>query len=388
MHVVWATQLPPRSFSCSLFLAGPTPRTSDQTSWRAQALSLLESWGWEGVVFVPEPEDQVWTTDYDTQIQWEEDGLHMADVVVFWVPRDLDGMPGFTTNIEWGCWHDSGKVVLGFPKQAPKMKYMHAYAKKLGIPTAHTLEQTLRLATARAAQGAMRHEGERWVPLHIWRTKEFQSWYHAHLGAGHRLDHARLESQLWGGKGRQDLFGWMLRPSVHIPSEQRSKSGEAFFARPDTASVLAYSQAERLEDTMVVLVREFRTAATTDDGMIWELPGGSDPGGGEAREVARQELLEETGVALPASRLLSYPARQTAGTLLSHKAALFGVELTPQELDMFRDQQGVVHGSNQAERTQVQVVTLGEILSHQLLDWTNLGMILSVLVSATMPQEG
>ena len=54
----------------------------------------------------------------------EERCLHLSDVILFWIPRDLDTLPGFTTNIEWGVWHASGRCVLGAPPNAPKLRYL------------------------------------------------------------------------------------------------------------------------------------------------------------------------------------------------------------------------------------------------------------------------
>ena len=41
----------------SLFLAGPTPRSSEVLSWRPQALEVLRGLGFPGTVLVPERRD-------------------------------------------------------------------------------------------------------------------------------------------------------------------------------------------------------------------------------------------------------------------------------------------------------------------------------------------
>ncbi len=129
----------------SIFLAGPTPRDRQKAStWRGHALRLLADF--EGHVFVPETEDWGWHGDWAEQVEWEEAALKHATVIVFWVPRDLETMPGFTTNIEFGRWMDSGKVVFGAPLKATKTGYMRYYCDKLGIPVADDLAGTLKLA--------------------------------------------------------------------------------------------------------------------------------------------------------------------------------------------------------------------------------------------------
>ena len=43
---------------------------------------------------------------------------------MFWVPRVLPDMPAFTTNVEFGYWLHSGKVIYGRPDDATKIKYL------------------------------------------------------------------------------------------------------------------------------------------------------------------------------------------------------------------------------------------------------------------------
>ena len=111
-------------------------------SWRPEALRLLAARGFTGAVFVPEPRDGAWTRDYDGQIEWEEAHLHMADVVLFWLPRELGSMPGLTTNDEWGAHKYSGKVVFGAPPGAAKVRYQQYYAGRLHIPGGDSLAAT------------------------------------------------------------------------------------------------------------------------------------------------------------------------------------------------------------------------------------------------------
>lgn len=135
----------------SVFLAGPTMRREswdDLTPWRWDAMRALDG----GLVaFVPEPPPKMaWDYGFETQVEWEEFHLKRADCIMFWVPRDMAVLPGLTTNIEWGRWCESGKVVLGAPPEAEHMAYMRYYAKKLGVPCADTMGGTARLASEMA----------------------------------------------------------------------------------------------------------------------------------------------------------------------------------------------------------------------------------------------
>lgn len=128
-------------------------------SWRQDALEIFEERGFAGDVYVPEFEgwgdfiregidsDVLW----EKQVDWELRGLAKADVILFWVPRDLNLLPGFTTNVEFGMWvrHPSRKVVLGYPEGAPKMRYMNRMAMDHNVPVAATLSETIDAAIAR-----------------------------------------------------------------------------------------------------------------------------------------------------------------------------------------------------------------------------------------------
>jgi hypothetical protein len=145
MKVVYALE-PLRQ---SIFLAGPTPRSVEVKSWRPEALYLLETLGFKGEVFVPEAADWGPHKNYDQQVHWEWEALKQASVIVFWVPREMETMPAFTTNVEFGDWVRSGKVVLGAPADAPKMNYLRLLARKFNVPCYETLSDTLKAAVDR-----------------------------------------------------------------------------------------------------------------------------------------------------------------------------------------------------------------------------------------------
>jgi 8-oxo-dGTP pyrophosphatase MutT (NUDIX family) len=224
-----------------------------------------------------------------------------------------------------------------------------------------------------------RTKGERGVPVSIWQTTSFQQWYAAQRDAGNELVAARREWTFEVGPGR--VFFWALHVSIWIAAEQRVKDTEVVIGRPDVYAVLMYRRNGSLDDTVIVLVREFRSPARTEDGYIRELPGGSclrpdaDPG-----QLAADECHQETGLEIEPTRLRGHGVRQVAGTTTSHAAALFSVELTENEVTWLRAQHGLAHGVvEDTERTYVEVTTLAAIRCGPLTDWGMLGMILDVL---------
>lgn len=140
----------------SIFLAGPTPRNVDgapsMIGWRDSAIGILAAQYHDTpnftTVFAPELGNGQWLGDYDGQVEWERRALDMATVILFWVPRELQHMPAFTTNVEFGMYMNSGRVVLGYPPHTPQMKYLDWHARRLGIPVCDSLTETINTCQA------------------------------------------------------------------------------------------------------------------------------------------------------------------------------------------------------------------------------------------------
>jgi 8-oxo-dGTP pyrophosphatase MutT (NUDIX family) len=381
MQVVYANEAAPQTLTQSVFLAGPTPRSDDVESWRPQALRLLEQAGFDGLVFVPEDRSGTWAHDYTDQVNWEEMGLHMADAIIFWVPRDMKTLPALTTNVEWGAWCDSGKVVLGTPPQASKVRYLNHYAGAFSVPHHDNLPDTVRAALQQITPGSSRSAGERDVPLLIWRTPSFQSWYGAQRGAGNRLDGARMVWTFRVGARRETVFLWALHVNMWVAAEERHKTNEVVLARPDISTVVMHGDRSKGDDCEVVLVREFRAPAATADGYVHELPGGSSFQTVQTPEtVAVEEVEEETGLVIEAARLRPHGSRQLAATLSAHKAYVFSVALTDSEIEQLRSTTGMARGSaDDSERTYTELTTIKALRETDTVDWTTLGIVLDVL---------
>ena len=108
----------------SIFLAGPTPRDENTISWRIDVCDRLEKLGFDGVVYNPEYSSWKPKSSYIDQAEWEREALTEATVILFWIPRDLKDMPAFTTNVEFGYWLHTGKVIYGRPDDSVKNKYL------------------------------------------------------------------------------------------------------------------------------------------------------------------------------------------------------------------------------------------------------------------------
>lgn len=135
-----------------IFLAGPTPRDRMVVkSWRPEACALLDTMLPEGTIIIPEDEG---VGEYDPtkgdQVAWEWEGLEAADCVMFWVCRNMQTLPGLTTNVEYGMLADSGKIVLGYPSEAEHLGYLDRLAERYDVPTLSDLRTTCAFAAAMA----------------------------------------------------------------------------------------------------------------------------------------------------------------------------------------------------------------------------------------------
>jgi 8-oxo-dGTP pyrophosphatase MutT (NUDIX family) len=235
--------------------------------------------------------------------------------------------------------------------------------------------------------GALRRGGERAVPLILWRSPGFQSWYKALRSAGHRLDDAQLEwSYRSKAAGRPPLL-WAMRPRVYLPTEHRHKSGEVVVGRSDVSATVLYYRQGRRAETLVALVREFRSAVRNQKGYGLMLPGGSAAQATEreqdARSTALKEVAEETGLRLEPGQLQAVLAgdRQLVASLSCHHSHLFRAELSAEQLQKLRATAaaGRPLGANPNERCFVTLHTLRELQEDPDLDWSQLGMLLHAL---------
>ncbi len=391
MIVVYAQQPFPTEVTRSIMLCGPTPRDkANVASWRPEALQLLASLGYDGHVFVPELEEETtWSSDmYLPQVAWENEALNRADCILFWIPRDMapdsfgyPKMGALTTNDEWGTWKSSGKAVLGIPPNAKHTGYQKWHGEEWHVPQAETLADTVLLALTKVGNGARRLNGECEVPLLIWNYRPFQDWYAAQLAVGNRLDGARVHWNFRVGKDKSIPFLVALHVNVFIASENRNKVNEFVVMRPDVSSVLLWKRGASLLESEVVLVREFRSPVRNSVGFVYELPGGSSKANiQDTIKVAIEEVHEETGFELEASRLRQHTSRQLASTLITHCSTLFSYEMTTEEMNRVRADEGNVHGIEEdSERTFSHVMRVGDIVGGKLVDWTTLGQIFQVI---------
>ncbi len=145
----------------AIFLAGPTPRDNSVTSWRIEVCKKLEKKGFDGIIYDPEYSTQKPRGDYNDQVEWEREALSNASVILFWIPRELEKMPAFTTNVEFGYWIHTGKIIYGRPDSAPKNKYLDwLYEKDMKEKPYNNLEELLDATIKLINQKGINHNNE------------------------------------------------------------------------------------------------------------------------------------------------------------------------------------------------------------------------------------
>lgn len=386
--IVFSDQSIPKKITKSIFLAGPSPRTKDIHDWRHDALSLFEKNKFDGTIFIPVPKERFYGKDdspdwtYDNQVEWECKARNVSDIILFWIPRDIkNGMPAFTTNIEFGEDIHSGKIIYGRPDNAEKCRYLDKRIVEIKENVFNDLNELIQYGITKLGKGSIRIDGEVNVPLFIWNTEQFQSWYSSLKNNGNKLVDAKLLHHVKFSNGY--LFSFTLWVNVWVENEQRFKSNEFVFSRKDISVILPYYKENN--ETYFVAVKEFRSPVRNNSGLVYELPGGSSLKPGVDHIInAQHELSEEIGLHVDdVSRFQYVDTKQLCATLSSHVSSLFKIELTKNEFEFIKKSINENKTFGLQEDTEIiylEIIKLKEIMKYPF-DFSMIGMILGSLIN-------
>ena len=389
MKLVFSDEQLPTEVTKTIFLAGPSPRYYEGSkilidTWRHRAIDILALLGYDGHVFIPLPKFAFYpgtasknAIDYLNQVEWEHNAMNRADVLFFYVDRKEDNQ-GLTTNIEFGKYVNSGRMVYCRPHDALKVRYMDNMIIGMDKPFFIDMKEGLKSCIDRIEGGVTRWGGECTVPAIIFKSDQFKDWYDNIKNAGNRLDGFEVKSIITF-KNDSFLFGFAAWVNVFITKENRHKSNEWIFSRTATSYVAAYYDNEN-GVRQFVLTREFRSPANNMWGYVYELAGGSAVGEVVTPiENAMKELEEETGLVITdPSRYKLLGNKQTFATYLTMRMFAVGVGLTKEEFEQIkvRVKNGTVLGENEEERITLHIATEQEIINGDYpCDWTTLGII-------------
>jgi 8-oxo-dGTP pyrophosphatase MutT (NUDIX family) len=382
-QIIFSDQPLPKSIQKSIFLAGPSPRHKNIHDWKKDALTIFEKLRYDGTIFLPVPKNKFYGSDddknwtYDNQISWECKARSLADLILFWIPRDIEhGMPGFTTNIEFGEDLHSGKILYGRPNNAEKCRYLDYRILETQTTIYTDLESIIQQAISLLGEGALRKNGEVYVPLFIWQTEQFQLWYTNLKNNGNELIEAKL---LHFFKISEQVFSFILLTKIWITKEKRLKSNEFIFSRKDISAVIPYFQ--KNSETFFVFVKEFRSSVRNIQGMVYELPSGSSfQSNISPLSTIHHEFLEEVGIDISdLQRFQFMTTKQLCSTLSTHCCHLFKLELHSDEFLQIQKsiQEKKSFGvSEDTENISLEIISLKDI-SQYPIDFSILGMIFS-----------
>ncbi len=386
--IVFSDQSIPKKITKSIFLAGPSPRTKDINDWRHDALSLFEKNKFDGTIFIPVPKERFYGKDdspdwtYDNQVEWECKARNVSDIILFWIPRDIkNGMPAFTTNIEFGEDIHSGKIIYGRPDNAEKCRYLDKRIVEIKENVFNDLNELIQYGITKLGKGSIRIDGEVNVPLFIWNTEQFQSWYSSVKLNGNKLIDAKLLHHAKFSNGY--LFSFILWVNIWIEKEQRFKPNEFVFSRKDISVILPYYKENN--ETYFVAVKEFRSPVRNNSGLVYELPGGSSLKPGVDHIInAQHELSEEIGLHVDdVSRFQYVDTKQLCATLSSHVSSLFKIELTQNEFELIKksiNENKTFGLQDDTEIIYLEIIKLKEIMKYPF-DFSMIGMILGSLIN-------
>lgn len=238
-------------------------------------------------------------------------------------------------------------------------------------------ESILNISEALESTIIEREGGEVYVPAYIWETAQFQSWYKDLVKSGNRLEKANVLYHFTTPSGF--VFSYMMHVSIWVELENRFKSNEIIVSRRNVSNVIAYT------DDKIVLIKEFRSPVSNAEGFIYELPGGSsfddaiDP-----LENARTEFFEEAGFYIEDKTRFSHVAdRQLAATVVTHKANLYAIKLTNEEIEKIEElgrekEKNTLNIRDNDEHTYTVVINREDLFKLPV-DFSTIGMIYSTI---------
>ena len=378
MTVVHSREDIPSTEMKSIFLAGPTPRKKHNLDWRSEAIEILKELGYNGVVYTPtEREGEFDRNVLVEQCAWEYKAMMACDAIVFWIPRqkrqDFE-MIALTTNVEFGRFFESNKLICGAPNDAKAIEYLKIISENRYEWT-NTLRDTLKRAVDYCGEGVYREGAECLVPKHIFESTQFQNWYKSHKNNKNKLTNFKTMFEYIAPYSKH-LFLTVFKPDVFIADENRKKNNEFVIARTDMSYICAYYKTKK--KTQVLLCEEFRSPVVNNDSKIYELIGGSsDDLSADELQTAADEFFEEAGLKLKKNRFRKVDIKQSSATLCSHRITLYAVELSKEEAKHF-EADNDIHGMvEETEQIHLHMVDLDEALKK--VDWTNAGMIMTAV---------
>lgn len=131
-----------------IFLAGPCPREHFENDWRIEAIDLFKKYNFSGDI--ANPTNDHYDNNLFNQTNWEVETLYKSSLIFCWIPRDIKNKHyALTTNIEFGEFLDSNKIIVGFPDDSDNNDYLRIRCEMYGIKVYNNLDDMVKEAVKR-----------------------------------------------------------------------------------------------------------------------------------------------------------------------------------------------------------------------------------------------
>lgn len=379
----------PEVVTRSIFLSGPAAKPG-RPDRRQQVIRYLDSIGWTGDVFDPIILGHTKATIPDAVFEWQRQARKISDIVLI----DLEGEGGVSsagTREEAERHTPLAKAVTAI-SAAQQTDPLVLRMLERNTPVVIGLRPAVDEAVRLIGPAVERRDGERFVPIQIYRTPQFKNWLDGHKANGSYLLDADV---LWVHRFTPDkLFGFAIHFAIKNHIDGEIKDIEFVVFRPDMSHVVPiFPNVHDPEDPWIISVTEFRSANTARLGAV-EPPGGSPKLGSSLTnlEVGREELGQETGIWLDPSRFFNIGSYQAASTITAHRVHVHGVILQPSEFRRALKEANVVMGEREeTERVTRLILRRSELQEGSYYDLVAQGMLSVAMhnfVGGTMWEQG
>ena len=159
--------------------------------------------------------------------------MNRADVIFFNVER-TETLHGFTTNVEFGKYITSARVVYYRPIESKKNNYLDKLAIMNEVKVHDNQDEALSEVLSRVNKDSLREKAECAVPGIIWNSGQFKQWYFNLKEAGNSLADFEIKS-IVTFKANTILFGFNAWVKIWVASENRYKENEWIFSRAEVS---------------------------------------------------------------------------------------------------------------------------------------------------------
>ena len=382
---VYNLEQPLKIITKSIFLLSSDSNTND--NWEEPIIKALEDNGFNGTVFINKNRNRFEGDNHVDRFikirRWRNKWLDRVDAIIFCITgnptlTDADKSVGFEEFV-------SQNKAFVFTRIKGMNGQYTDYLRSIPMlnPNTEDIDSFAKRVLEYLDSGATRQGPERNIPLEIWKNNSFAGWLQ-NIGMSDIGEVLKDISPIFSltDPSTNESFLWIVKPTIYLEEENRTKDCEIVIGRPDICSMVIYTNEE---DPRVVLVSEFRPSVRNITGRVTELPSGSYHEGSDALPSALAELKEEAGLLIglnQKSNAVKVGAKQMMSTLCATQNIAYKMLIDSSEMDKIEEfvKDKTFGLKEESEITYVEVRRYSEILRSEDIDWSVIGIISSALL--------